>query len=174
MTTSSRTRVLLAGAWLAVSVTLAPSVAPAAPPHVARVHGLTFSTSVELSAPAPAGLDALVLVHPKGAKPGAEKMSVTAVLFPGDSGMKDPELLDYVKTTFLGSTAAGKPVERTILGRKATGEAIEKKIPSPSHAELYVVGLKKGGKVVLAFAFVSGFEKEARAAIAEACSSVKE
>ena len=180
MTTSICSNFLLAGALLAASATSATAApaAAAAPPHLSRVHGLTFGTSIEMSAPAPAGLDALLLVHPKDARTGAERLSLTAVLFTKealrDSGMKDAELLDYVKTTFLGSTSAGTPADRTILGRKVTGKAIEKKIPAPSRAEIYVVGTKKGGKVVLAFVFAPGFEKEAQEAIAEACSSMRD
>ena len=127
-----------------------------------------------VSAPEKAGLDALRVVHPADAKEGGEKLSLTAVAFPKDSGMTDPELLDYVASTFLGASGPGKPVERTILGKTAKGRAFEKKIPSPSLAEVFVATKKEGGKVVLAFVFSPSVAKEAEAAVAAIAESLKE
>lgn len=138
------------------------------------LHGLNAAPPIPFSAPEEAGLDALRVVHPADAKAGGEKLSLTAVAFPKDSGMSDAELLDYVKTTFLATSAAGKPVERSLLGRKVTGQALEKKVPAPSHAEVYVATKKGGDKVVLAFVFVPGFAQEAEAAIAAISTSLKE
>ncbi len=101
-------------------------------------------------------------------------MSLTAVAFPKDSGMSDAELLDYVKTTFLATSASGKPVERTFLGKPVKGQALEKKIPAPSSAEIYVVTKKNGDKVVLGFVTSPGFAKEAQEAIAGIAATMKE
>lgn len=163
---------------LALAIALAAVPAFAAAGHAVEMHGLRFAVSLEFSAPAEAGLDALRVDYPKNAKPGAEKMSITVVRFPADAvgagGMSDAELLDYVKTAFLAATAAGKPVERTFLARKAKGEALEKSIPAPARAELYVVALKTGEKAVFAFAFAPDFAAEAGRAIGEVAATLTE
>jgi hypothetical protein len=144
------------------------------PPHVVQIHGLKFTPPVRFSAPAPAGLDALAVVHPADAKSGGEKLSLTAVAFPKDSGMTDADLLEYVKSAFLATTSPGRPVERTLLGRKVKGEALEKKIPAPSLAEVYVATKKSGDKVVLGFVFSPDFAKEAGEAIAGITATLAE
>lgn len=161
-------------AIVAVAATLAVLSAPAAAAASLELHGLKATAPIALSAPEKAGLDAVRVVHPADAKAGGEKLSLTAVAFPKDSGMTDPELLDYVASTFLGASGPGKPVERTILGRAAKGRAFEKKIPSPSFAEVLVATKKEGGKVVLAFVYAPAFAKEAEEAVAAIAESLKE
>jgi hypothetical protein len=154
---------------------IAAGPAPAAgPPSAVEVHGLKFTPPIAFSAAAPAGLDALLVVHPPDAKAGGEKMGLTAVAFPKDSGMSDAELLDYVKSTFLGASASGKPVERTFLGKPVKGQSLEKKIPAPSNAEIYVTTKKSGDKVVLGFVYLPGFAKEAQDAIVGIAATMKE
>jgi hypothetical protein len=165
----SRIRMVFAAALAAAAPALADD-----PPRAVEVHGLRFVPPILFSAPAPAGLDALVVVHPAAAKAGGEKLSLTAVSFPRDSGMTDSQLLDYVKTAFLSTSEAGRPVERTLLGRKVKGQALAKKIPSPSLAEVYVATKKAGDKVVLAFAFPASFAEEAEATISAIAASLKE
>ena len=152
----------------------AAALSASAAPVPLELHGLKVMPPVPFSAPEEAGLDAVRVVHPPAAKAGGEKLAVTAVTFPKDSGMNDAELLDYVKTTFLGASEAGKAVERTFLGKTVKGRALEKKIPAPSLAEVYVVTKKGGDKVVVAFVFVPSFAKEAEAAIAAIAASMKE
>ena len=161
---------------LATLAILAAAVRPAgaASPAPIELHGLKAAPPIPFSAPENAGLDALRIVHPADSRSGGEKLSLTAVAFPKDSGMTDAELLDYVKTTFLASSNVGTPVERTLLGRKVKGQAIEKKIPSPSLAEVYVATKKAGDKVVLAFVFPISFQKDAEAAITAIAASLKE
>ncbi len=159
---------------LATALIGAAPASAAGPPSAVEVHGLKFTPSIAFSAPASAGLDALLVVHPPDAKAGGEKVGLTAVAFPKDSGMSDAELLDYVKTTFLATSASGKPVERTFLGKPVKGQALEKKIPAPSSAEIYVVTKKKGDKVVLGFVYSPGFAKEAQEAIAGIAATMKE
>lgn len=158
----------------AAAVIAAASSSVAGPPAAVEVHGLKFTPPISFSAPAPAGLDALLVVHPPDAKAGGEKVSLTAVAFPKDSGMSDAELLDYVKTTFLATSASGKPVERNFLGKPVKGQTLEKKIPAPSNTEIYVVTKKSGDKVVLGFVFSPGFAKEAQEAIAGIAATMKE
>ena len=163
---------------LALFLALAAAAGFAAAGHALEMHGLRFAVTPEFSAPVEAGLDALRVVHPGDARPGTEKMSITAVRFPaeavGAGGMSDAELLDYVKTAFLAATGAGKPVERVFLAQKARGEALEKTIPVPARAELYVVALKAGDKVVLAFVFGPGFAAQAGQVIHEVAESLSE
>ena len=161
-----------------VLTVIAGTASTAAAGHVSRVHGLSFSTTLEFSLPGKAGLDAVCSVFPKDAKPGAESMSITAVRFPaeavGAGGMSDAELLDYVKTAFLAATGAGRPVERTFLSQKVKGEAFAKTIPVPAQAEIYVIALTDGAKVVLGFAFAPKFAAQAGLAIGEVAASLKE
>ena len=107
-------------ATLAILAT-AVRLAGAASPAPIELHGLKAAPPIPFSAPENAGLDALRIVHPADARSDGEKLSLTAVAFPKDSGMSDAELLDYVKTTFLGASASGKPVTRTFLGKKVPG-----------------------------------------------------
>jgi len=144
------------------------------PPPTIELHGLKFAPPIAFSAPASAGLDAMLIVHPADAKSGGEKMSLTAVAFPKDSGMSDDEILSYVTTTFLAASAAGKPVERMLLGKKVTGQAAKKTIPAPSLAEVYVATKKNGDKVVFGFVFSPAFAKEAEKAIAEVAATLRE
>jgi hypothetical protein len=144
------------------------------PTFAVEVHGLKFASPVAYSAPASAGTDALLLVHPADAKPGGEKMSLTAIAFPKDCGMSDAEILEYAATTFLATSTSGKPVERTFLGKKATGQSLEKTIPAPARAEVYVVTKENGDKVFLGFVFSPSFAKEAEKAIADAAATLKE
>ena len=148
--------------------------AAAGPPFPIEIHGLKCAAPLAFSGPAEAGLDALRIIHPANAESGGEKMSLTVVAFPKDSGMSDAELLDYVGSTFLASSAPGKPVERTLLGKKVSGRAIEKKIPAPSLAELYVATRKNGDKIVLGFVFSPDFAKEADKVVAGIAATLKE
>ncbi len=146
--------------------------------QITKIHDLTFVSTLEFSAPGSAGLDALLIVHPKDAKSGVEKMSITAVRFPADAvgagGMADAELLEYVKTVFLATSRAGTPVERTFLARKVLGEVSEKSIPKPARVEVYVIPLKTGDKVVLGFVFAPEFAVQAGQVIAEVAASLSE
>jgi hypothetical protein len=163
--------------FIALALAAATTAAPAAG-YPTKMHGLSFATSAEFSAPAAVGLDALRIVFPRDAKAGAEKMSLTAVRFPaeavGAGGMTDAELLEYVKTAFLASSGPGKPSERIFLKQKVAGQAFEKSIPKPERAEVYIVQLKSGDKVVLGFAFSADFAAQAAQAIGEAAASLRE
>lgn len=146
----------------------------AASPAVLELHGLRSTPPIPFSAPEAAGLDAVRVVHPAAAKAGGEKLAVTAVAFPKDSGMTDAELLEYVKTAFLGASAPGRKVVRTFLGREVSGQALEWKVPAPSLAEVYVVTKKDGDKVVLAFVFAPDFADKAGPAIAGTAATMTE
>lgn len=163
---------------IALALILTAVTGFAIPGQISKMHDLTFNTTIEFSAPGSAGLDALLMVYPKDAKSTAEKMSITAVRFPADAvgagGMADAELLEYVKTTFLATSVAGTPVERTFLTQKIKGEALVKSIPVAARAEVYVVSLKTGAKVVLGFVFAPDFAVQAGQVISEVAASLSE
>lgn len=163
-----------APAFALVSLGAAAAIAAGGPPAALDLHGLKLTPPIPFSRPARAGLDALVVRHPAEAKPGGEKMSLTAVAFAKDSGMSDAELLDYVKTTFLATSAPGRPVARTFVGARVAGQALVKKIPAPAGAEVYVLTKKNGAKVVLAFVFASGFAPQAEKVITAIAATLKE
>jgi hypothetical protein len=144
------------------------------PPPTIELHGLKFAPPIAFSAPTSAGLDAMLVVHPTDAKSGGEKMSLTAVAFPKDSGMSDDEILSYVTTTFLATSTPGTPVERMLLGKKVTGQTLEKMIPAPSLAEVYVATKKNGDKVAFGFVFSPAFAKEAEKVIAGVAATLQE
>jgi len=66
--------------------------------------------------------------------------------------MSDAELINYAKTSFLGS---GKPAqsnkERIILGLPSIGEIISSKIPVPSTIEIHLFSCSSQTKYVLGF-----------------------
>jgi hypothetical protein len=150
----------------------------AAPAQLIQIHGLTFSTSLAFSSPSPVGLDALSVLYPNSAKPGTEAMCITAVHFPADAvgagGMSDTDLIEYVKATFLAKSGAGIPVERVFLSHRVQGEAIKKSLPVPSHAEIYVIPLKAGDKIVIGFVFKVEFAASAGQVITEVAASLRE
>jgi len=139
-------------------LTLFPNAA--AQPFTYELHGLKFSTAAEFSVPAKAGLDALLMVCPKEATPEQEKLSLTAVLFTVETvrqmEMSDPDLQEYAKTTFVGVTTPGQPVERLIMGKKQIGDRAESSIPVPVVVETYLLRKKNGDQVFLAFRFPTG------------------
>ncbi|OHD64675.1 MAG: hypothetical protein A2176_10225 [Spirochaetes bacterium RBG_13_51_14] len=143
------------------------------------LHGVTFETRVEFSSPAEAGTDALAMVYPKDSPPGEEKMSITAVLYTRDTqklmGMSDPGLLNYTKSVFMGTAASGKTIERAFAGMSVKGEMLEKKIPSPSMIEVFIVTLLKGGKIGFCFKYTKEIRiEEAQKIIAEIGATLKE
>jgi hypothetical protein len=145
---------------------------------VCSLHGLKFESSVEFSSPAKAGVDALMMHHPRIARPGKEKLGITAVLYTRDAqklmGMGDAGLLNYTKSVFLGVATAGKPIERVFAGKKVMGDVVEKKIPAPMTVETYVLTLSNGGKVGISFHYIPAFKADAERVITEIGASMKE
>jgi hypothetical protein len=142
------------------------------------LHGIKFVSSIEFSSPARAGVDALMMLHPRNAKPGKEKLGITAVLYTRDAqklmGMGDPGLLNYTRSVFLGVANAGKPIERVLAGKSVKGDVVEKKIPAPLTVETYVLTLSNGSKVGIAFSYTPQFKTDADRSIAEIGASMKE
>lgn len=146
--------------------------------YACSLHGLTFESSAEFSAPEKAGLDALMVLHPRKAKPGKEKLGITAVLYTRGTqkamGMGDAALLSYTRTTFMGAAAPGKPIERVFAGKKVRGDVVEKKIPVPTTIETYVLTLSNGSKVGISFNYIPQFKADADRIIAEIAASIRE
>jgi hypothetical protein len=163
---------------LVVLITAAVLVSAAEKIHVFSLHGIKFKTGIEFSPPARAGVDALMMLHPRNAKPGKEKLGITAVLYTRDTqklmGMGDPGLLNYTRSVFLGVAAAGKPIERVLAGKSVRGDVVEKKIPAPMTVETYVLTLSNGSKVGIAFSYSPQFKTDADRVIAEIGASMKE
>jgi len=126
---------------------------------------VSFQAPVAFSSPQKVGLDAVVLVHPPESGLGKGQMEITLVAVPKDMqesmGNKDAEIMNYVKTTFLGSALpATKSVERSFLGRKIVGEAQSSTIPKKVEVELYLIPLSDGDKVAVGFKTDSAMAKE--------------
>ncbi len=143
------------------------------------LHGITFDASIDFSSPEKAGLDALIMLHPKKSKLGKEKMSITAVLYDRNAqklmGMGDAGLLNYTRTVFLGSDKVGKPIERVFAGKTIKGQVWNKKIPAPSTVEVYVITLSKGNKIGLGFCYNQDLKAdEAQKVIVEIGASIRE
>ncbi len=165
-------------AILCLVAAVAVTIGAAGKKYACTLHGLTFESGAEFSAPQKAGLDALLAVHPRKAKPGKEKMGIMAVLYSRETqksmGMKDAGLLDYTRSVFLGVVKAGKPIERVFAGKKVRGDAAEKKIPVPMTVETYVLTLANGSRVGIAFNYIPQFKAEAEKIIAEIAASIRE
>ncbi len=155
------------------------AVAPAEPKHPVSVHGICFTTGVEFSAPQKAGLNAFLLVYPKNSSPGKERMSLMAVLY--DKEQKKElekakiDLLEYTRSTFMGSIVAGTAIKKKFGTRAARGERFTKTIPRPMTAEVYLVTLKNGSSVALGFQWPADMKADAaERIIAEAAATFRE
>lgn len=163
---------------LCLIAAVAATAGAAGKKYSCTLHGLTFESGVEFSAPEKAGLDAFMVLHPRKAKPGKEKMGIMAVLYTRETqksmGMKDAGLLDYTRSVFMGVVKAGKPIERVFAGKKVRGDVAEKKIPVPMTVETYVLTLANGSRVGISFNYIPQFKAEAEKIIAEIAASIRE
>ncbi len=155
------------------------AVAPAEPKHPVAVHGISFTTGVEFSAPQKAGLNAVLLVYPKNSSPGKERMSVMAVLYDREQKKElenaKIDLLEYTRSTFMGSVVTGTAIKKKFGTRPARGERFAKKIPRPVTVEVYLVTLANGSSVALGFQWPADMKTEAaERIIAEAAATFRE
>ncbi|MBP7735079.1 MAG: hypothetical protein KA369_03825 [Spirochaetes bacterium] len=155
------------------------AVAPAEPKYPVTVHGIGFTTGVEFSAPQKAGLNALLLVYPKNSSPGKEGMSIMAVLYDREQKKEldkaKIDLIEYTRSTFMGSVVAGTAIKKKFGPRAARGERFAKKIPRPVTAEVYLVPLKNGSSVALGFQWQADMKADAaERIIAEAAATFRE
>ncbi len=117
--------------------------------------GVRLRTPVPFSAPADVGLETVALSHPPDAAPGEATCEV--VLSRVDAAMResfgndDGALLEYVKSTFLGTAKpASGSAQRVILGRPSTGQTLTTGIPRPGRLEVHLVALADGGRLAVA------------------------
>jgi len=117
-----------------------------------NVFSLIFNSTLELKN-IKAGLDAQSFIYEQN---NNEVFSVTYVYFSEQTyqnmQLGESELLNYVKSTFLGIT---KPpisnLERQILGKKSIGEIFISKIPVASDIEIHLINLQNNDKICIAF-----------------------
>lgn len=149
-------------------------------PPTVSLFGVTLQTEVQFSAPQKVGLDAFSLVYPAAAKPDAVGLEIILVRMDAEMqqqmGGADRELLEYGKTVFLGIT--GKPKEsimRQFAGKPVKGELHESAIPRPSRAEIYLISLKNGAKLMISFrSFAKMKAGEAEGITSQAAKTFKE
>lgn len=130
-------------------------------PEIYHIRGLTFQIPLKLSPPVKAGLDATSFFFPDKAEFGKEKFEMMLVFLDMNmiesSGMDDGELLQYVKSTYLGTTKkADRNVERKALGKMVQGEWQKTSIPRKATLEIYLVPLKDGSRLAAAFRSYEG------------------
>ena len=149
-------KILFTSALMLVLFLTASVAAFSEAPEIYHIRGLTFQIPLKLSPPVKAGLDATSFFFPDKAESGKEKFEMMLVFLDKEmmesSGMNDEELLQYVKTTYLGSTKkAEKKVERKALGKTVQGEWQKTSIPRKAALEIYLIPLKDGSKLSAAF-----------------------
>ncbi len=118
-----------------------------------KVFSLSFETSINFFEVENAGLDAKIFVYKENE---TEYLTLTFVFFSLETQKNLPfndfELLNYVKTTFLGtSKPAFSQKERTIFNKKSQGEVLSTKIPVPSDLEIHLFSFENGEKICIAF-----------------------
>lgn len=121
------------------------------------IKNITFQTPVELSDPINIGLEAFGMSYPKDAKLGEETFEIRLIFITKEMltnmPMDNDELLQYVKSVFLGTTKKAEKYNRDFLGKTITGEIISKKIPKPLGMEVYLLTLKNESKLAIAFLY---------------------
>jgi len=127
--------------------------------------GLTFNTSVTLSSAKSIGVNAQEFEYPANVEEDKVLLQIIFVKFDAQSQkelkMSDAELLNYAKTTFLGT---GKPAEnfkeRQIIGSKSKGEVLKTKIPTLSNIEIHLITLNNSTKFAIAFKSLSSLNSD--------------
>jgi hypothetical protein len=131
-------------------------LAPAPGVETVRWGGVAFSLPAGFAMPQKLGLDAVVLTRPAGTTPGETELEIVLAALPREMqeamGGDDDQLAEYVKTTFLA--VSGKPV-RTVtghfLGRDTPGQVLASSIPRPRDVHFFLLPLKTGAKIAIAF-----------------------
>ena len=121
-----------------------------------NIKGVAFEIPLKLSSANDAGLDAVSFFYPNNAESGKEKFEILLVFLNKEMieamEMNEEELLQYVKTTYIGSAQeAEKKIERKALGETVIGEWQMTDIPRNAVFEIYLIPLKDGSKLSAAF-----------------------
>ena len=100
-------------------------------------------------------MDAVALSHPAGASP--DEVLCELVLCRVSPAMReamgadDGAVLEYVKSTFLGTARAGEgSAERELLGVPSVGQTLATRIPRPGRLEVHLVALADGARLAVA------------------------
>lgn len=171
---------LLSAVILSVSVIYTSTTAHSEPTHRYTSQGLTFEAPVPFSLPSKLGVDAQSLVFPAQTKPGMESFEIVLVSFSKGAlalqKMTEKDLVDYVKTTFLGAgNGSGKNKTQRLMGKNTVGELCETSIPKPSLIEVYPLTLKDGSKAVIAFKYRKDMDVEqAESIVKKVAETLKE
>jgi len=142
-------------AGLVVVALLAAWTAHADDPDTYHALGVGFRTPVPFSVPESIGLDAVALSHPPGAAPAEVTCEIVLCRMSADMqeafGGDADALLEYVKSTFLGTAKPGEgTVERTFLGHPSSGQTLTTGIPRPGRLEVHLAPLSDGARLAVA------------------------
>lgn len=149
--TSWVTACIMAAVWIPGTAFTAESS-----DHKYTWNTISFTTPVLFAQPVKIGMDAVSLLYPNDSQPATAQFDITLALSTVEMqktmGMDDTQLLDYLKTTFMGASgSAQKAKERTILGKTLTGDHQEQTIPKRMLLDSYLIPLANGDKLMLAF-----------------------
>ena len=142
------------------------------------IFSLTFNSSVELSGSFEAGVNAQQFAYPANVEVD-NLLHITFVMFDAESqrnmNMSDAELLNYAKTTFLGTSKPAETTkERQIMKRNSVGEILKTKIPTPSNIEIHLITLPDNTKIVIGFKSANSINaSDLEKIITEVTSSLK-
>jgi hypothetical protein len=157
--------ILLISALMVFFALQITSQANAQEPEISHIRGLTFQIPLKLSPPVRVGLGATSFLFPEDAETGKEKFEMMLVFLDKDmiesSKKNDAELLQYVKSTFLGTTMkAEKKLKKKALGKEIQGEWQKTTIPRKATLEIYLFPLKDGSKMAAAFRSFEGMAQK--------------
>jgi hypothetical protein len=120
---------------------------------------IRFRSDFQLSQPQSLGLDAVSMVYPADSEPGKSLAEIVLVKASKDMQktmeMQEADLINYLKTTFLGFYGAPEStVQRDIFGKPVTGERFRQSIPVKSNVEMFFVRLRNEDGLMIAFRMV--------------------
>jgi hypothetical protein len=159
---------------------LLPEAASSSEKHANRWWKIAFDTPMRFSPPRETGLEAASFLYPPDSGLGKAGMEISVVAVPKEMqeafAGNDTEILEYVKTTFLGLSGPAKAkTERTFLGKICSGESHSSTIPKNTIAEVYLFSLADGDKVAVGFVRDGAMpENTSEKIVATAAGSLKE
>lgn len=125
-------------------------------PNTYYVEDITFQSPVKLSPPLKTGLDAWLTFYPDYAEPGHEFFEIIMVFMDKDMidslELDEPELMKYVKATYLGTAKSAREKSKLeFLGKTIEGDVQESNIPREHTLRVYLIPRKSGGKLAVCF-----------------------
>jgi hypothetical protein len=137
---------------------------------------VSFDLPLQFSGPVDIGVGAAAFVHPAESEPGQADIEITLVSVPVDLQLSldndEDAILDFVKSTFLGTTKpADESLERTFLGKKIVGGLQDITIPRKGQMETYLIPLSDGDMVAVSVMHEDGISVETSQRIVDALAS---